>query len=81
MKLELRLYDVSLNTNAFGLRGAVLVARDGTTWHVASGDVSLPQRCRIYTVHDENFAALGWEIPYRLPDAPEPIVREIWGEN
>ena len=43
-----RLYECSMNRNSFGLRGAILVARDGEAWEVGANDINCPQRYKDY---------------------------------
>ncbi len=74
---------ISSNRNGFGLRGVVILAKDGTAWEFGSSDYHLPTRfSTIRLPEDEDgssFALLGWEIPEKLPKAPRKVVREVWG--
>jgi hypothetical protein len=59
------------------------VARDGEAWEIGSNDLNCPQRGKTYgvifrkgeTPHFENF---GWEIPMRLPTAPDAVIIQAW---
>ena len=73
---------VSSNTNSFGLRGMVLVARDGEAWQVGANDINVKKKGEVLRIPGRktarNFAALGFEIPERLKDAPPGVLTEIW---
>ena len=45
-----KLLCISRNRNSFGLRGCILVAKDGECWEVASNDLNCPQVGREYPV-------------------------------
>lgn len=73
---------ISRNTNAFGLYGVILVAKDGESWEVGSNSLSLPFQgqvltCKMSTGQPRMFE-LGFEIPRRLPDLPEAALAEVW---
>ena len=70
--------------NSFGLWGMVLVARDGEAWEVATNDINAKPNGTVISVPldesgEANFAALGYEIPARLPPPPAKIISSIWG--
>jgi hypothetical protein len=82
----------SRNTNSFGLRGCILVAEDGEAWEIAVNDLNTPQHGRSYRVdgyrastsddRPYDFAdyacSRGWELPRRLPQAPQEAVDQAW---
>lgn len=86
---------VSENTNAFGLKGIMLVAEDGTTYQVAMSaygsqplwqvgeTVSVPTNSYKGLVMGEEggltFAHLGVEIPQRFPDRNKSGIEKVWG--
>jgi hypothetical protein len=80
--LEMAVVAVSSNTNSFGLAGVILMARDGRTWEV--GHCQHPEAWakgqRISVSLDLQGAPIfmGCEIPRRLPDAPQPVINEVW---
>lgn len=80
---EFKVAAISSNTNAFGLYGCILVARDGTVYEVASNNLNLPEKGKTVRVKVEAgtpaFHKKGWEVPTRKPDAPAAVVKEIWG--
>jgi hypothetical protein len=73
---------VSSNTNSFGLTGMILIARDGEAWQVGANSISVRAKGTIIKVPKlgtaRTFAALSFELPERLPDAPPGVVAEIW---
>ncbi len=86
---QFKVVSFSDNPNSFGLHGHVLVARDGEAWEVARCRCSPPedawQMHQIITAQpdassrgDWQWAALGCEIPNRLPKPPAPLLAEIW---
>ena len=76
---------VSSNMNAFGLTGMVLVARDGEAWQVGANHINVKKQGSVLRVPGKatvrNFAALGFEIPERLPVAPPLVVAAVWVEK
>lgn len=71
-----RVAAVSSNTNSFGLRGYVLLARDGEAWEVAHSDYPRWSKGADLAFPVGSFP--GCEIPRRLPKAPAKIVKEIF---
>lgn len=79
MTKEFKVLTISGNTNAFGLRGVVMIAKDGEAWQVGSNDLNLPEKGQVIRITDDNFAIHGFEIPERLsPKAPPEVVDEVW---
>lgn len=72
---------VSSNMNSFGLTGMILVARDGEAWQVGANSINVKRQGSVLKVKGRNFAALGFEIPERLPPAPRKAVAEVWGSK
>ena len=75
---------LSSNRNSFGLRGMILIARDGEAWEVATNDLNAKPKGTLFVVATDNenrdWSKYGFEIPRRLkPDAPAGVVKEIWG--
>jgi hypothetical protein len=74
---------LSSNRNSFGLRGMILIAKDGEAWQVGANHLycrSVGELVCVPVVGDKglSFAGLGFEIPEQLPDAPGAAVAEIW---
>jgi hypothetical protein len=77
----------SKNLNSFGMRGAVVIARDGSAWELMCSNA--PSR---EALKDQVFAAVagmwrapshlvtGVECPRRLSDAPRALRQEVWPE-
>jgi hypothetical protein len=73
---------VSSNRNSFGLRSMVVVAPDGKAYRVLSNDVNIKREGNVIQVEQRdggwNFAALGYEVPEKLPNAPSDVVKAVW---
>lgn len=69
---------VSSNRNAFGLTGLILIAPNGEAWQVGASDLHVKAMGSTIIVHNHDFGTLGFEIPERLPNAPESVVKEVW---
>lgn len=72
---------VSSNMNSLGLKGMILVGRDGEAWQVGANSISVKRQGSVLKVKGRNFAALGFEIPERLAVAPHKVVVEVWGSK
>jgi hypothetical protein len=72
---------VSSNRNSFGLRSMVVVASDGEAYRVLSNDLHIKRERQVLLVDQRdggwNFAALGYEVPEKLPTAPADVVKEL----
>ena len=72
---------VSSNRNSFGLRSMVVVASDGEAYRVLSNDLHIKREGDVLLVGELdgrwNFAALGYEVPEKLPTAPPDVVKEL----
>ena len=72
---------VSSNRNSFGLRSMVVVASDGEAYRVLSNDLHIKQEGDVLLVEQRdgrwNFAALGYEVPEKLPTAPPDVVKQL----
>jgi hypothetical protein len=73
----------SKNTNSFGLRGMVLMARNGEAWQVAANHMNVRKQGDLLRVPvrggDPDWAGLGYETPKKLPTAPANVAAEVWG--
>lgn len=82
---DFKVVAVSKNTNSFGLHGVVMIAEDGEGWEAAHGPLELPEQGDILQVSMDdgglNWAAVGFEIPRRLPQAPKDVVSQVWGQR
>ena len=77
---------VSKNTNSFGLRGMILMARDGEAWQVGANHLNVKKKGDLVRVpasagpvREASWVALGYEIPERLRKAPPRVAAEVWG--
>jgi hypothetical protein len=78
-----RLAALSDNRNAFGLRGAVMIARTGEAWEVGVHDLDCPVKGQSYSMADypdgrRQWFVYGWELARRLPDAPSAVMDSVW---
>ena len=81
----------SMGRNSFGLRGHVLVARDGEAWEVAFNDlnargvlgdtIDVPVVDKYGPAQVKSWARVGGEIPRRLPRMGKNGVAELWGKE
>ena len=80
MVCEYKVVAVSENRNEFGLRGIVVIGKDGSAWQFGSNDNNLPEEGHIFSFFGEpSWSSLGFEIPERLsPDPPPELVNRIW---
>jgi len=91
MKKLFLVASVSSNCNSFGLRGMILMARDGETWQVGANSLNVKEKgdalavpmtpAKMFTYDGDlaNWSGFGFEIPRRLPDAPSNVVEEVLG--
>lgn len=69
---------LSSSRNGFGLRGMVIVARNGDAWEVATNDLNARQvgswiGVAIDGNGEPSFAVHGWEVPRRLDNSQKVI--------
>ena len=87
--VDFKVIAVSSNTNSFGLKQCVLVARNGLAYKACANSLNIPKKGDIVTIPyiagDEglndatlNFAAKSFEIPERIIDAPQDVIDEVW---
>ena len=82
---------LSSNTNSFGLRGVVMVAKDGEAWEAAANYINVPKKDDIiklvFTETSEGVLSKypqfpsGFEIPARKPDAPAEMLKQFFPEG
>ena len=81
-KAPYRVIAVSDNTNSFGLHGVVVVSPRGEAWRLGSNGLHLPKKGDELnpemTGDGPEWGKLGFEIPERLENAPEAVVKEAW---
>lgn len=85
--IELKVFAISNNRNAFGLSGVILMARDGSSWEIGvnllSGVNTLSIGDTLRGVPDGSdpglVSGLAYEIPRRLKTAPPEIISALWG--
>jgi len=84
---------VSENTNSFGLQGMILMQKNGVAYQVGVNSLNVKKEGDIITVPCDwnevdvegcqmvnyHFYSHGFEIPNRLPDAPDVVIKEVWG--
>ena len=81
-RAEFKAASVSDNTNSFGLRGVILMARDGEAFEVGITSQFAPKKGDLVRVpYDEGGYVWGYvhvEIPRCLGKAPKGVVAEVW---
>lgn len=73
---------VSKNHNSFGLKGHIVMSKDGECWEIAGNHLNEKKRGELLTVNLNqnnipNFS--GFEIPRKLDNAPKHIREEVFG--
>lgn len=82
---EFKVASVSDNRNSFGLKGMILIAKDGDAWQAAANDINVKKKGEVLNVvlsprGEPDWWSFGFEIPERLPQrASEAVVKEVWG--
>ncbi len=84
---EFKVVAISNNTNDFGLRGIILLARDGEAYQVGRSDHNgLPRlnkndvvKVPVDASGGLTWAAEGFEIPHAMTKAPPEVIKELWG--
>lgn len=69
---------VSSNTNSFGLYQHVLVHESGEAWTACASQLNRKAKGSTIQLATNNFAKHGFEIPNRLPEAPENVLAELF---
>lgn len=69
---------VSSNTNSFGLYQHVLVHESGEAWVGHASQLNRKPKGSTIQLDTANFAEHGFEIPNRLPDAPQGVLQELF---
>lgn len=81
---------VSSNSNSFGLRQIVLVAKSGVAFKACASYMNLPKKDSTVNVPvlvkneivvGYDLAALGYELPERMDNCPAPVLAEIFPEK
>lgn len=86
---KFRVIAVSDNTNSFGLRQVIMIARSGAAYKACKTDRFCPKKgdevnipVNVLGLHKSyNFAAAGYELPEPLPNAPKDLVNEIFKDE
>ena len=77
-----KIVSVSSNRNSFGLRGMVIVARDGEAWQVGTSNIQSKKAGDFISINisetgERDFAEWGFEIPEKLPPPPAAVLAEL----
>ena len=72
---------VSVNTNSFGLFQHVLIHESGEAWTACASQLNKKEKGSTIQLATNNFATHGFEIPHRLPAAPEEVLTELFAAN
>ena len=89
---EFKVVAVSTNTNSFGLRGVVMVARDGEAWQVGASHINVPKEGALVKLTFRSTAdgfglqkypdfPFNCEIPERKEDANKLLLKEFFPEG
>jgi len=86
LRKEFKVAILSTNTNSFGLRHAILIARDGEAFEAypsAYGSNPVHQGQVVSVKCDEKYgqailSTTGWEMCRATEDAPPEVVAEVW---
>lgn len=80
---EFKVATISSNRNSFGLRGVIVVARDGEAWQLAGNDLICARFPKDAVLRaDPAHGFEGYEIPSRIkPDPPPELLQEIWPDR
>jgi hypothetical protein len=70
--------------NSFGLRGIVLLARDGEGWEVGANEINDKKMGEVLDVPlseigEPMWEKFGFEIPRRYTDAPPAVIIAVFG--
>lgn len=85
-----KIASVSSNIGAFGHRGYILIGPSGEAWEVQRTFNRKPtwekgQVVEVSTVWHDGYhlqwASMGVECPRRLPNPPEAVLDEVWGDK
>lgn len=80
---EFKVASLSKNRSSFGLRGHVMVARDGETWEVAASQFNEKKQGEVLSVPcidgRPQWCRFGFELPEHWTDAPPDMVAGAWG--
>jgi hypothetical protein len=86
---QFKVVAISNNTNSFGLKQMVLVAKSGTAYKACASYFNLPEKDSFVEVPINvkdgvitgyNFTLLGYEIPEKMEDCPREVLVEIFPE-
>jgi len=88
---DFKVVGLSDNTNSFGLRGVIFVAKDGEAWQAGANSINCPEKGDtiklIYREVSEGVLSkypdfpAGFEIPERKPDPPAALLKEFFPEG
>lgn len=82
---------LSTNTNSFGLRHAICIARNGDAFEAypsaygsnppKQGDIVNVEAVTESWGYDYNLSSTGWEMGRVIEDAPPEVVDEVWKDQ
>jgi hypothetical protein len=90
LTVDWKIFAISGNRNSFGLRGFMLMQKNGVVYEVGANHLNNKQVGDIVTtsvawIPDAmgdcypEYDFWGYEIPERMPDAPQVCIDEVWG--
>lgn len=82
---QFKVVAVSENYNAFGLKGMVVVGKDGSAYSLAANDLNIRKQGDTLVVpriaKRLAWETLGFEIPTPVQKAPAKVVKQVWKIN
>lgn len=86
--LDFKVVTVSSNTNSFGLKQCIMVAKNGTAYKACANSLNIPKAGDVVSIPyigEDNptlsFSHKGFEIPEELDTCPSDAVIDIWNGN
>jgi hypothetical protein len=86
-----RVVAISSNTNSFGLKQVILMAPDGITFKACKYGPFIPSKGSDLSIDTKvdnetgqatyNFAAAGFEIHEKMPNAPQKVRQEVFNNK
>ena len=86
---QFKVVTVSENTNNFGLKQCIMIAKSGVAYKVCANSLNIPKRGDVLEIpaildaggnptKNYSFAGRGFELPEQIEHAPQDVVDEVW---
>jgi hypothetical protein len=83
---EFKVVAVSKNTNSFGLRSVIMIAKSGKAFEVLCNSMNAPEQGKFLTLNLteegelDSIKEIGlYEVPQKLSPPPKALLEEIFG--